>query len=56
MVRERLWRHTEHDLGDTGGAVLVHTADNEQGFIIDVLGDPSYHIEDFDGLQLVRRD
>jgi CRISPR-associated protein Cas2 len=56
MVREQLWRHIERALADTGGAVLVHTADNEQGFIIDVLGDPSYHVEDFDGLQLVRRD
>jgi CRISPR-associated protein Cas2 len=55
MVRERLWRHIERDLGDEGGAVLVHTADNEQGFVLNVLGDPSYHVEDFDGLQLIRR-
>src|SRR5439155_9740788 len=51
VVRERLWRHIEREVGDEGGAVLVHTADNEQGFTVDVVGDPSYHIEDFEGLQ-----
>jgi CRISPR-associated protein Cas2 len=54
MVRERLWRHIARDLGD-GTGVLVHSADNEQGFVVDVLGDPTYQIEDFEGLQLVRR-
>jgi len=56
MVRERLWRHIEQDLGDEGAAVLVYSADNEQGFVVEVLGDPSYHVGDFEGLQLVRRD
>ena len=27
----------------------------EQGFVVDVLGDPTYQIEDFEGIQLVRR-
>lgn len=56
MVRDRLWRHIERTLEDDGGAVLIHTADNEQGFVVNVIGDPTYHVEDFEGLQLVRRD
>ena len=53
MVRERLWRQIERGLGD-GAGVLAHSADNEQGLVVNVLGDPTYLIEDFEGLQLVR--
>lgn len=53
-VRVRLWeRITKYvKLGD---ATLVYMASNEQGYQILTLGDPSYRVRDFEGLQLIER-
>lgn len=53
MVRDRLWEMVCR--GMKGGAgLLVHTADNEQGFAIRFWGETSRSVVDFDGLWLIR--
>jgi len=53
MVRERLWTKVCAEAG-TGGCVMVHSANTEQGYRICCSGKTSRTTEDFDGLQLVR--
>ena len=53
MVRDRLWEMVCR--GMKGGAgLLVHNADNEQGFAIRFWGETSRSVVDFEGLQLIR--
>lgn len=52
-VRDKLWDQTSKRLRG-GGAVMVHSAATEQGFVMHISGDPSRRIESFEGLQLVR--
>ncbi|MGI5490482.1 type I-E CRISPR-associated endoribonuclease Cas2 [Microtetraspora malaysiensis] len=35
-------------------AVLINTADNEQGFVLRTSGQRRRHVIDFDGLQLIK--
>jgi CRISPR-associated protein Cas2 len=52
-VRDELWSAVSASVGE-GMAVLIHPADNEQGFAIRTSGQRRRHIVDFDGLQLIR--
>ncbi|MCC6227325.1 MAG: type I-E CRISPR-associated endoribonuclease Cas2 [Microthrixaceae bacterium] len=51
-VRDEVWRMITRSR-DTGRAVLVHTADNEQGYLIRTAGDSARRVIDIDGLQLI---
>ncbi|WP_418155954.1 type I-E CRISPR-associated endoribonuclease Cas2e [Actinoalloteichus caeruleus] len=51
-VREELWTAVSACVGD-GVAVLVHPADNEQGFELRTAGHRRRRPVDFDGLTLV---
>ena len=52
VVRDRLWQKACQ--GMAGGAgILVYSARNEQGFAVDLWGDPSRSVVDFEGLRLV---
>jgi len=53
MVRDKLWERIRGKVGE-GGAVLIYSADTEQGFAFRVHGDPSREVVDFDGLSLIR--
>ena len=53
-VRERLWVRVRQ-YSRTGTATLVQTTNTEQGYVMETIGDPSYRVRDFDGLQLVTR-
>jgi len=66
MVRDKLWdkvcedavatrvrRATSSNAGAGGsGAMLMHSADNEQGFAIKYYGDTTRSVVDFEGLTL----
>jgi CRISPR-associated protein Cas2 len=52
-VRERLWQKACRGVGG-GAAILVYSARNEQGFSVDLWGDPSRFVVDFEGLRLVQ--
>jgi CRISPR-associated protein Cas2 len=52
-VRDELWATATHVVGD-GAAVLIHPANNEQGFALRTAGTRRRQPEDFDGLTLIR--
>ncbi len=51
-VRDELWQNVAACIGE-GVAVLVHPADNEQGFQLRTAGEQRRQPLDFDGLALV---
>lgn len=53
MVRDKLWERVGEGV-KTGAALLIHGADNEQGFAVRTHGQTSRLIVDFDGLSLVQ--
>jgi CRISPR-associated protein Cas2 len=59
MVRDRLWQQVCTQLEqvkavqERSAAVLLHTTDNEQGYAIRYMGEPTRRLRDFDGLQLI---
>ncbi|MHB1007509.1 MAG: type I-E CRISPR-associated endoribonuclease Cas2e [Chloroflexota bacterium] len=54
MVREKLWEKACESLKE-GGAILAYNSDSEQGFSLRLAGATDRLIEDFEGLQLVRK-
>ncbi len=52
-VRDRLWQEVKYRLRG-GGAMMIHNAANEQGFILQFHAQLARTVEDFDGLQLIR--
>lgn len=53
MVRDRLWEKVCND-ARTGGCLLVHSSNTEQGFRLRAWGNTSRTLADFEGLTLVR--
>ena len=53
MVRDRLWEKACRQAG-TGGCLMLHSSDNEQGSGVRSQGKTSRSVEDFEGLFLVR--
>lgn len=53
MVRDRLWKLIQ-DRAGSGGGILIHTADTEQGFRMEACGDTDRSIRDFEGLLLIQ--
>jgi len=51
-VRELIW-NTIKERVDEGGAILVFSYPNEQGFVMDMWGDPKRVVSDFEGLRLI---
>lgn len=54
LVRDKLWERACRE-SRGGSAVLIHTTNSEQGYTVQLWGEPSYYLEDFEGLWLVRR-
>lgn len=52
-VRERLWVKVCEDCKRTG-ALLLYSSDTEQGFRIEMCGDPKRSVIDIDGVQLIK--
>lgn len=53
LVRDKLWEKACKQAKD-GGCLLLHSSDHEQGYRVRSFGQTTRHIEDFDGLVLVR--
>jgi CRISPR-associated protein Cas2 len=53
LVRNELWQMIEKKLGK-GSAVMIYSANNEQGFKAQMLGNPSRSLVDIEGLLLVK--
>ncbi len=54
MVRQKLWEKVCKEARD-GGAILIFSAKNEQGFRIDFWGKTTRWITNWEGLQLVTK-
>lgn len=52
-VREKLWEKVRQDR-ELSGALLIYSADTEQGFRLEMYGDPKRSVIDLDGLQLIK--
>lgn len=53
LVRDKLWEKVAEGTAE-GGAVMLYSAANEQGFAIRTCGATSREIVDYEGLFLVR--
>ena len=53
VVREKLWEKVCADSQRTG-ALLLYSSDSEQGFRIEMCGDPKRTVIDIDGIQLIK--
>lgn len=52
VVRDKLWEKVEK--GEPTGALMIYSTNNEQGFTIQMLGEPHRSVVDFDGVQLIK--
>ena len=52
-VRERLWALVQ-ERSEGGDCLIRYSANNEQGFCMEIWGNPRRTIVDFDGLQLIK--
>ena len=52
MVRQRLWDKVYYSDGLTG-AVMLYSMNNEQGFEMEMCGDPTRKVIEANGLQLI---
>ena len=53
-VRTRLWDKVQNSIGE-GAALIIYSAQNEQGFAIEVCRTPERDVVDMEGLYLIRR-
>ena len=53
LVREHLWKMVQED-AETSSALLIYNAPTELGFEIQMLGEPTRSVIEFDGLQLIK--
>ena len=52
MVRQRLWDKVEES-DQLTGAVMLYSMNNEQGFEMQMCGDPTRKVVEINGLQLI---
>ncbi len=52
LVRDKLWELARQRMR-SGGGIMVYTTNNEQGFALDLCGDTTRLVRDFEGLSLV---
>ena len=53
-VRERIWDKIRFSPYKCGGALMIYSTNTEQGFKIEMHGDPKRTIIDLDGVQLIK--
>ena len=53
LVREKLWKKVRDEVPMIP-ALLIHSASCEQGFRIDMNGDPRRRVIDLEGIQLIQ--
>jgi CRISPR-associated protein Cas2 len=53
MVRDKLWEMVRQRV-KSGGGLLVHSSDCEQGFVFEICGATKRSVADFEGLSLLQ--
>ena len=54
-VRERLWKKVKENMAE-GAALLIYSAQNEQGFQMETCRTPERRVVDMEGIYLIARD
>lgn len=54
LVRKRLWEKIQNNPSE-GSALILYTAQNEQGFAIDMCHSPYRKVREIEGLYLIER-
>ncbi len=52
-VRDSLWNTVKQRI-ENGAAIIAYSYPNEQGFVMEMYGDPRKSVIDIDGLQLIK--
>ena len=52
LVREKIWTLVEEN--SLRGALSIYSCNNEQGYKIEMFGEPTRFLVDLDGLQLIK--
>lgn len=52
LVRDKLWDMIPDHAPK--GALMIYSCNNEQGFTIEMYGDPTRSVVDLDGIQLIK--
>ncbi len=52
MVREKIWETIAE--ANPKGAMIIYSSNNEQGYKIEMIGEPTRALVDLDGLQLIK--
>ena len=53
LVRQKIWDKVYNDK-NKNGALMLYSTNNEQGFFIQMCGDPKRTVTDIEGVQLIR--
>ena len=53
-VRTRLWKNVQENVY-SGAALMIYSAQNEQGFEMDVCRTPERSVTDMEGIYLIKR-
>ena len=53
VVRDKVWKLIESE--SVKGALMIYSYSNEQGYKIEMIGEPTRKLVDLDGLQLIKR-
>ncbi|NER00912.1 MAG: type I-E CRISPR-associated endoribonuclease Cas2 [Cyanothece sp. SIO2G6] len=54
LVRDDLWEHITEKVGEEGSALMIHSANTEQGFRARMAGERRRSLEDIEGVLLVK--
>lgn len=54
-IRDRLWKKVQDSHNDIKGGLLIYSFKNQQGFRIEMFGDPNRKLRNFNGVQLIGR-
>lgn len=52
MVREKIWKKIK-DSGNNTNAIMIFNSDSEQGYSLEMIGDPKRCVVDIEGIELI---
>lgn len=53
MVREKLWKKIQNS-GNETNAIMIFNTDNEQGYALEMIGEPKRCVVDIEGIELIK--
>lgn len=53
MVREKLWKRIQNSSNNTN-SIMIFNTDTEQGYSLEMTGDPKRRVVDIEGVELIK--